>query len=182
MIFSIGHSTRPIDQLINLLRGHGIRTLVDIRSIPHSRKNPQYEQTALREAIESAGLSYKHLPALGGRRRAAKDSTNTAWLNAAFRGYADYMQTDGFEQGLTELLELDREAGPVAIMCSEAVPWRCHRSMVADALVARGVPVAHILGAGPIRHHQLNPMVRIEGDSVNYPAETIPRDHAKPRK
>jgi len=92
------------------------------------------------------------------------------------------MQTDGFEQGLTELLELDREAGPVAIMCSEAVPWRCHRSMVADALVARGVPVAHILGAGPIRHHQLNPMVRIEGDSVNYPAEIIPRDQAKPRK
>jgi uncharacterized protein (DUF488 family) len=92
------------------------------------------------------------------------------------------MQTDALEQGLTELLELDREAGPVAIMCSEAVPWRCHRSTAADALVARGVPVAQILGAGPMRHHQLNPMARIEGTSVNYPAETIPRDHAKPRK
>jgi uncharacterized protein (DUF488 family) len=182
MIFSIGHSTRPIDELIELLRDHGIRTLVDIRSIPRSRRNPQYEQLALRQAIESAGLSYKYLPALGGRRRAAKDSTNTGWLNAAFRGYADYMQTDAFEQGLTELLELDREAGPVAIMCSEAVPWRCHRSMVADALVARGVPVAHILGAGPTRRHGLNPMARVGGKSVNYPAESIPRDDAKARK
>jgi uncharacterized protein (DUF488 family) len=159
-----------------------LTTLVDIRSIPRSRHNPQYDQAALREATESAGLSYKHLAALGGRRRAAKDSTNTGWLNAAFRGYADYMQTDAFEQGLTELLELDREAGPLAMMCSEAVPWRCHRSMVADALVARGVPVAHILGPGPTRHHQLNPLARISGMSVTYPPEIIPRDHASPRK
>jgi uncharacterized protein (DUF488 family) len=182
MIFSIGHSTRPIDQFIDLLRGHGIRTLVDIRSIPRSRRNPQYEQVALREAVESAGLSYTHLPALGGRRRASRTSTNTGWLKAAFRGYADYMQTEAFEQGLTELLDLDREAGPLAIMCSEAVPWRCHRSMVADALVARGVPVAHILGAGPARPHRLNPMAQIQGMSLSYPAETIPRDHANPRK
>jgi uncharacterized protein (DUF488 family) len=170
MIFSIGHSTRPIDQFIELLRVHGIRTLVDVRSIPRSRRNPQYEQMALREAIESAWLSYKHLPALGGHRRAAKASINTGWLNAAFRGYADYMQTDAFEEGLPELLALDKDAGPLAIMCSEAVPWRCHRSLVADALVARGVPVAHILGAGPARPHRLNPIVRIRGISVNYPA------------
>ncbi|MGI9146257.1 MAG: DUF488 domain-containing protein [Chloroflexota bacterium] len=155
---------------------------MDIRSIPRSRRNPQYEQVALREAIESAGLSYKHLPALGGHRRANKDSTNTGWLNPAFRGYADYMQTDAFGQGLCELLDLEEEAGPLAIMCSEAVPWRCHRSMVADALVARGTPVAHILGPAPARPHRLNPMARIKGASLSYPAESMPRDHASPKK
>jgi uncharacterized protein (DUF488 family) len=163
VIFSIGHSTRPLHQLLALLRVHGIHTLVDIRSIPHSRRNPQYNQQDLQQAIEAEGLGYKHLPALGGHRRAREDSPNTGWINPAFRGYADYMQTAMFERGLCELLELSRVAGPLAMMCAEAVPWRCHRSMVADALVARGISVLHILGPASTRAHRLNPMARIEG-------------------
>jgi uncharacterized protein (DUF488 family) len=182
MIFSIGHSTRPLHQLLALLRAHGIHTLVDIRSIPHSRRNPQYNQEALQQAIESEGLGYKHLPALGGHRRAREDSPNSGWINPAFRGYADYMQTAMFEQGLCDLLELNRVAGPVAIMCSEAVPWRCHRSMVADALVVRGTSVLHILGEHRARTHQLNPLALIEGAGLSYPAATSPRDNASPRK
>jgi uncharacterized protein (DUF488 family) len=182
VIFSIGHSTRPLQQFLALLRAHGIHTLVDIRSIPHSRRNPQYNQEALQQAIEAEDLGYKHLPALGGHRRAREDSPNTGWINPAFRGYADYMQTAVFEQGLCELLELNRVVGPVAIMCSEAVPWRCHRSMVADALVARGTPVVHILGPSRTRAHRLNPMVRMEGALLRYPPESSPRDHASPKK
>jgi uncharacterized protein (DUF488 family) len=182
VIFSIGHSTRPLHQFLALLRPHGIHTLVDIRSIPHSRRNPQYNQEALQQAIEAEGLGYKHLAALGGHRRAREDSPNTGWINPAFRGYADYMQTAVFEQGLCELLELNRAVGPVAIMCSEAVPWRCHRSMVADALVLRGASVLHILGVDRARAHQLNPMVHIEGAVLFYSAATSPRDIASPRK
>jgi uncharacterized protein (DUF488 family) len=182
VIFSIGHSTRLLDEFLLLLHAHGIHSLVDIRSIPRSRRNPQYDQVALQQAIEADGLVYKHLPVLGGHRRAREDSTNTGWLNPAFQGYADYMQTEAFEQGLYELLALNRVAGPLAMMCSEAVPWRCHRSMVADALVVWGTPVTHILGPGRTRAHRLNPMARIEGTLVRYPAEKSPRDHASPRK
>ena len=173
VIFSIGHSTRPLHELLALLRAHGIHTLVDIRSIPRSRRNPQYSQEALRQAIQAEGLGYTHLPELGGHRRVREDSRNTGWINPAFRGYADYMQTAVFEQGLCELLELSRMAGPVAIMCSEAVPWRCHRSMVADALVVRGTSVLHIVGTGRTRTHQLNPMARIEGAILFYPAAGV---------
>jgi uncharacterized protein (DUF488 family) len=182
VIFSIGHSTRPLDQFVELLRAHGIHTLVDIRSIPRSRRNPQYDRVALQRAIEAVGLVYKHLPALGGHRRAHADSPNKGWLNPAFQGYADYMQTGEYEQGLCELLELNRAEGPLALMCAEAVPWRCHRSMVADSLVARGTPVVHILGPGRARAHRLNPMARMEGALLRYPAESSPRDHASPKK
>jgi uncharacterized protein (DUF488 family) len=182
VIYSIGHSTRPFGQFRAVLRGHGIHTLVDIRSIPHSRRNPQYDQPALQQAIEADGLEYKHLPALGGHRREHEDSPNAAWRNPAFRGYADYMQTEAFEQGLCALLELNRVGGPIAMMCSEAVPWRCHRSMVADALVARGISVLHIIGPGPAREHRLNPMAHLEGAVLRYPAAANPRDHASPRK
>jgi uncharacterized protein (DUF488 family) len=182
VIFSIGHSTRPLHEFLALLRAHDIHTLVDIRSIPHSRRNPQYNQETLQQAIQAEGLGYKHLPALGGHRHAREDSPNTGWINPAFRGYADYMQTAVFEQGLCALLELNRAAGPVAVMCAEAVPWRCHRSMVADALVVRGTPVLHILGVDRARTHQLNPMARIEGAVLVYSAATSPRDNASPRK
>jgi uncharacterized protein (DUF488 family) len=182
VIFSIGHSSRPLDQLLALLRAHGVHTLVDIRSIPYSRTNPQYNQEALQQALQAEGFGYKHLVSLGGHRRVTADSPNTGWLNPGFRGYADYMQTAAFEQGLCELLELSRVAGPVAIMCAEAVPWRCHRSMVADALVVRGISVLHILGAGSARTHQLNSMARIDGATLFYPAATSPRDNASPRK
>jgi uncharacterized protein (DUF488 family) len=182
VIFSIGHSTRPLDQFLPLLRAHRIHTLVDIRSIPHSRRNPQYNQEPLQKAIEAEGLGYKHLLALGGHRRALENSPNTGWINPAFRGYADYMQTEEFEQGLCELLELNRVAGPLAMMCAESVPWRCHRSLVADALVARRVSVLHILALGSTGAHRLNPMARIEGAVLFYPALTSPRDNANPRK
>jgi uncharacterized protein (DUF488 family) len=182
VIFSIGHSTRPLAQFIALLRAYSIHTLVDIRSIPRSRRNPQYDQVALQQAVQAAGLVYKHLTALGGHRRTREDSPNAGWLNAAFRGYADYMQTEAFEQGLRELVEVNRVAGPIAMMCSEAVPWRCHRSMVADALVARGTSVLHILGPSRARPHCLNPMARIEGAALSYPEATIPRDNASPKK
>jgi uncharacterized protein (DUF488 family) len=181
-IFTIGHSTRSLDQFVALLRAHGIHTLVDIRSIPRSRRNPQYDQVALQQAIEADGLVYKHLPALGGHRRARENSPNKGWLNPAFQGYADYMQTGAFGQGLCELLESNQAEGPLAIMCAEAVPWRCHRSMVGDALVARGTPVVHILGPGRTRAHRLNPMVRMEGALLRYPPESSPRDHASPKK
>jgi uncharacterized protein (DUF488 family) len=182
VVYSIGHSTRPLAQFIALLRAYSIHTLVDIRSIPRSRRNPQYDQVALQQAVQADGLVYKHLTALGGHRRTREDSPNAGWLNAAFRGYADYMQTEAFEQGLRELVEVNRVAGPIAMMCSEAVPWRCHRSMVADALVARGTSVLHILGPSRARPHRLNPMARIEGAALSYPEATIPRDNASPKK
>ena len=182
VIFSIGHSTRPLDQFVALLRAHGIHTLVDIRSMPRSRRNPQYDQVALQQAIEADGLVYKHLPALGGHRRAREDSPNKGWLNPAFQGYADYMQTGAFGQGLCELLESNQAEGPLALMCAEAVPWRCHRSMVADALVVRGTSVLHILGVDRDHMHKLNPQARIEGAALSYPAATSPRDNASPRK
>src|SRR5262249_11384807 len=139
-LYTIGHSTRTVEELVGLLRAAGASILADIRSIPRSRHNPQFEQEALRSALSRRGIRYVHLPALGGLRRALKDSPNAGWRNASFRGYADYMQTADFERGLSELEALTAE-GTVALMCAEAVPWRCHRSLVADALTIRGAQV-----------------------------------------
>lgn len=125
-IFTIGHSTRSIEELIDLLRQNGVKTLVDIRTIPKSRRNPQYWHDALAASLEAAGIAYRHLPGLGGRRKTSGDSVNTAWRNRSFRGYADHMQTEEFQEALEELVAIARES-PAAIMCSEAVPWRCHR-------------------------------------------------------
>jgi uncharacterized protein (DUF488 family) len=147
-----------------------VRTLADIRTVPRSRRNPQFEQAALRDTLTAAGLHYVHLPELGGLRHPRRDSPNTGWRNASFRGYADYMQSPAFAAGLDRLLALAAEQGPVAIMCAEAVPWRCHRSLVADALLARGVEVAHILGPGPPTPHRLTRMARVEGALLTYPA------------
>jgi uncharacterized protein (DUF488 family) len=167
-VLAIGHSTRAVAELVDLLASNGVVTLADVRTIPRSRANPQFEAPALARALEGAGIRYVHLAALGGLRHARKDSTNGAWRNASFRGYADYMQTPGFEEGLVQLRSLARD-GPVAIMCAEAVPWRCHRSLVADALYARGRVVEHIVGRGRTRPHRLTPFARIEGRSVTYP-------------
>jgi uncharacterized protein (DUF488 family) len=168
-VLAIGHSTRLLAELLELLASNGVRTLADVRTIPRSRANPQFEGGALARAVEAAGIRYVHLAALGGLRHARKDSPNGAWRNASFRGYADYMQTPGFEEGLVLLRGLAR-AGPVAVMCAEAVPWRCHRSLIADALFARGVLVEHVVGKGRTRPHRLTPFARIEGRSVTYPA------------
>lgn len=167
-ILTVGHSTRPIDEFIALLRGHEVSTLADIRTIPRSRRNPQYESSTLATAVETAGIRYLHVPALGGLRRPRRDSPNGAWRNESFRGYADYIQTDTFARALDDVQDLARH-GRVALMCAEAVPWRCHRSLVADALSVRGVPVAHIVGAGIARPHQLSPVARIEDRRLTYP-------------
>ena len=148
---------------------HGIQQLVDVRTIPKSRRNPQFGQDQLPVSLEQLGIRYVHLPGLGGLRHAHKDSINTGWKNASFRGYADYMQTPAFGENLTKLIELAAVA-PAVIMCAEAVPWRCHRSLIADALMARGIEVEHIRSATRREPHAYTPFVRGEGVSVTYPA------------
>ena len=169
-VYTIGHSTRSIEEFIGLLRQHEIEVLVDIRTIPKSRRNPQYWHDALAVSLAAAGIAYRAVPALGGRRRAAPDSINTAWRNASFRGYADYMQTPEFAAGLGELLAIARER-TAAIMCAEAVPWRCHRSLVGDALLVRRIAVIDIISATSARPHALTPWARVAGTTVTYPGE-----------
>lgn len=169
-VYTIGHSTRPIEELIGLLRDNGVTLLADIRTIPKSRRNPQYCQDALRESLSDVKIRYLALPGLGGLRRVSKDSINTAWRNASFRGYADYMQTDEFARALDELIQLSRKR-VTAIMCAEAVPWRCHRSLVADALVVRGIEVLDIISATSVRPHVLRDWAHVEGTTITYPGE-----------
>lgn len=169
-VSTIGHSTHPIDAFIEMLQAHGIRRLVDVRTIPKSRRNPQFQRENLAASLESAGIAYWHLPGLGGLRHARKDSTNTAWRNASFRGYADYMQTPAFAENLAKLMEIAAGA-PTAIMCAEAVPWRCHRSLIADALLARGVEVQEILSAAKSQPHAMTPFAKVDGERVTYPKE-----------
>ena len=170
LISTIGHSTRSLEDLLRLLRVYGIGQLVDIRTIPKSRHNPQFNRETLAAGAETAGIRYRHIPALGGLRHARPDSVNTAWRNASFRGYADYMQTAEFEEGLKELIDLAAKA-PAAIMCAEAVHWRCHRSLVADALAARGIAVQHIQSEARAQPHSLTPFAKVVGTSVTYPGE-----------
>lgn len=168
MIFTIGHSTLPIEKFLEVLAAHDVQQLVDVRTIPKSRRNPQFGQDQLPASLEQHGIRYIHLPGLGGLRHALKDSINTGWKNASFRGYADYMQTAAFRENLTKLVEMSA-AAPTVIMCAEAVPWRCHRSLIADALTARGIKVQHILTATSVKSHTYTPFARVEGDSVTYP-------------
>ena len=169
-IYTIGHSTHPIDAFIRLLQEFGIEAVVDVRTIPKSRHNPQFNQDALREALQKNGIGYLHLKALGGLRRPSKTSINTAWKNLSFRGFADYMQSEEFRQGLEQLMQLAAEKS-AAIMCAEAVPWRCHRSLIADALVIRNYSVIEILGEAASRPHQLTPWAKVDGDQITYPKE-----------
>jgi len=152
-----------------MLEAHGIRQLIDVRTIPKSVRNPQFGKDQLAVSLQQRGIQYVHLPGLGGLRHARKDSINTGWKNASFRGYADYMPTDAFGESLTKLIEL-AAAAPTVIMCAEAVPWRCHRSLIADALLARGNEVEHILSATSRKPHTYTPFARVEGESVTYPA------------
>jgi uncharacterized protein (DUF488 family) len=170
LVLTVGHSTRPLEEFLALLAGHGVTQLVDIRSIPRSRHNPQYDRTRLPRSLEKAGIQYVHMPGLGGRRRPAADSINTAWRNASFRGYADYMQTPEFAESVADLIGI-ATARRTAIMCAEAVPWRCHRSLVSDALIAQGVRVEEIVSATETRIHTLIPWARVEGTQVTYPAD-----------
>jgi|ERR1051326_4023287 uncharacterized protein (DUF488 family) len=153
-----------------MLKAYSMEVLVDIRTIPRSRHNPQFNCEALPSSLAAAGIDYRHLPGLGGLRRARPDSVNIGWRNASFRGYADYMQTPEFEAALSELIDLAR-AKSVAIMCAEAVEWRCHRSLVADALTVRGIEVAHIQSAGRAKPHRMTPFAEVSGTSIVYRKE-----------
>ena len=169
-MWTIGHSTRSLEALVALLRAHGIERVADVRRFPRSRRHPHVNADALARDLPEAGLAYRHFPGLGGFRRARPDSRNTGWRNASFRGYADYMETDEFACHLAALLD-EAPLGSTAIMCAEAVPWRCHRSLISDALLARGVEVRHILGPAPAEPHALTAGARVEGTHVVYPGE-----------
>lgn len=170
-ICTIGHSNRSIDEFIALLRANEIACVLDIRTVPKSRHNPQFGQDQLPQSLAQAGIGYRYIAGLGGLRRARKDSLlNAGWRNMSFRGYADYMQTEEFAQNVDLVVDLAQRER-VALMCAEAVPWRCHRSLVADALVVRGVPVDEIIGPQPRRPHKLTRFAQVEGLKITYPPE-----------
>lgn len=169
-IFTVGHSTRSIEDFVALLKGFGIEVLADIRTIPRSRHNPQFNADTLKATLEREGISYIGMPGLGGLRRPKKNSPNTGWRNEGFRGFADYMQTPEFEHALESLIELGTNRR-TAIMCAEAVPWRCHRSLVADALAVREIPAIEILSETDHRPHTLTPFARACGTAIIYPPE-----------
>ncbi|HEY2467099.1 MAG TPA: DUF488 domain-containing protein [Terracidiphilus sp.] len=168
VLFTIGHSTHAIEEFIALLNTHGVRQLVDVRSIPKSRHVPQFNTDVLASSLSGAGMEYTHLKSLGGRRHTRKDSINTGWRNASFRGYADYMATPQFAEGLAALSQIAR-ATPTAIMCAEAVPWRCHRSLISDAMMIEAWDVRDILTAAPAAQHKLTPFLRVADSQLTYP-------------
>ncbi len=172
-IWTIGHSTRAIDVFISLLEEHGIRLLVDVRSLPGSKRYPQFNKDALVNSLGKSGINYEHFPELGGRRKAQPESKNTAWRNASFRGYADYMETDDFHKGIKRFLDLAAEAGPAAIMCAEAVWWRCHRALIADYLKAQGMEVRHVMDANKSEPHPYTSAARIVNGKLSYAAESL---------
>lgn len=170
MIFTIGHSTRFLHDFLALLKQYGIARLVDVRTVPRSAFNPRYNREWLPAALKQVDIAYSHVPALGGLRHPRKDTQNTGWKNLSFRGFADYMQTEEFTRALDELIDAaSRER--IAIMCAEALPWRCHRSLIADALTARGVEVEHIMNAERTRPHSLTTFAKVDGQRVSYPGE-----------
>jgi uncharacterized protein (DUF488 family) len=169
-IWTIGHSTRGIDEFIALLKENQIKLLADVRAFPGSKRYPQFNKDALAESLRARGIRYEHFPELGGKRKTKPDSRNTAWRNASFRGYADYMETEQFQKGIERLLDFAGEACPTAIMCAEAVWWRCHRSLIADYLKAHGVEVLHILSANKIEPHPYTPAARIVNGKLSYEA------------
>jgi uncharacterized protein (DUF488 family) len=170
VVMTIGHSNRPLETFLQFLKSHGVKQLVDVRTIPRSRHNPQFNKETLPQVLRGAGIGYRHLPGLGGLRRARRDSTNMGWSSPSFRGYADYMQTAEFEEGLKTLIGLAKKTRLV-VMCAEAVPWRCHRSLISDALVVRGVQVEHIMTQILHHSHKLTPFANIKGERITYPPE-----------
>jgi uncharacterized protein (DUF488 family) len=171
-IFTVGHSTRPLKEFVELLKSRDIIQLVDIRTVPRSRHNPQYEQKSLQESLPQIGIEYVYMKELGGLRPSAKHSVNTAWHNKSFRNYADYMQTEEFSQGIDTLIGIAANKTTV-IMCAEAVPWRCHRSLVGDALIARNVQVTDMFSVTNARPHTLTSFALVDGKNVRYPGENI---------
>jgi uncharacterized protein (DUF488 family) len=179
IVLTIGHSTRTIEEFTGLLQMQGATRVVDVRTVPRSRHNPQFDKTSLPGALKKAGLGYVHLPGLGGLRHAKRDSLNVGWRNASFRGYADYMQTPQFEQSLEELIQLAKQE-QIAIMCAEAVPWRCHRSLIADALLVRGIRAEDIMSPTRRQVHVLTPFAKVRDTMITYPAEVLPSTPKKP--
>jgi uncharacterized protein (DUF488 family) len=171
-VFTVGHSNHTLDEFKELLKAHRVSVLVDVRTVPRSRHNPQFNRETLPDNLAEEGIAYEHLPGLGGLRRAKPDSVNSGWRNASFRGYADYMQTEEFARNLAALTELKLRQN-LAIMCAEAVPWRCHRSLIADALMIRGIPVMHILSAAKAEPHQLTSFARVQGTRIIYPGPEL---------
>lgn len=167
-VWTIGHSTRSVEEFVELLTGHGAHGVVDVRTVPRSRHTPQFNADVFGADLAGRGIPYRHLAALGGLRHSRKGSINTGWRNASFRGYADYMQTDEFAAGVDELIDIAR-ATPTAIMCAEAVPWRCHRSLIGDALIVRGIRVLDIIGSGDAREETLTSFAHVDGTTITYP-------------
>ena len=191
-IWTIGHSTRTIDEFISLLKENEIKLLADVRAWPGSKRYPHFNKDALAESLSAHGIRYEHFPELGGKRKSKPDSRNTAWRNASFRGYADYMETEQFQKGIERLLDVAGQGAAawaaaeirhdgweavtpcaIAIMCAEAVWWRCHRSLIADYLKARGVEVLHVLGANKVDPHPYTPAARIVNGELSYEAESL---------
>lgn len=168
IVFTIGHSTRSIKEFIRLLKAHGVQRVIDVRTIPRSRHNPQFNRGQLSPALHRARIHYRHMPGLGGLRHARRDSANPGWRNASFRGYADYMQTATFRMNLDRCIDLAKREH-VVLMCAEAVPWRCHRSLIADALLVRGIEVSEITSGVRARPHSLTPWAQVKGIQITYP-------------
>ena len=176
-VYTIGHSTHPLSEFIDILSRFDIKAVADVRTLPRSRHVPQYNQESLAVSLAEEGIDYRHFPGLGGLRHPSNDSLNTGWRNASFRGYADYMQTCEFRKNLEQLMHL-AENKVTVIMCAEAVPWRCHRSLIGDALLIRGVPVIDIITSTSIRTHRLTPWAQVNGYAVSYPS---PAEDSKPK-
>ena len=173
-VYTIGHSNRSVEEFIALLTALVVEIVMDVRSVPHSAHNPQFDIAALQRSLRANGIRYVHLVELGGFRHVSPDSPNGGWQNARFRGYADYMQTVEFAAAVDHLVD-EARAASTAIMCAEAVPWRCHRSLIADALLVRGTDVVDIIGPGPVKPHRLTPFAKVEGEMISYPAEADER-------
>jgi uncharacterized protein (DUF488 family) len=174
VIYTIGHSTRSADVFIALLEAHSVTSLADVRTVPRSRHNPQFNGAALAATLATRRIGYVPFPGLGGFRRASPQSPNAGWRNASFRGYADYMQTPEFAENIDALLRLAADR-TVALMCAEAVPWRCHRSLIADALLVRGVRTEEIVSETRSEAHALTPFARVDGTAITYPPEDLLR-------
>ena len=181
VVFTVGHSTRSLDEFVLLLKAHGVQRVLDIRTIPRSRHNPQFNREGLAKFLRNRHINYRHMKALGGLRHARVDSPNRGWQNASFRGFADYMHTPEFKRALQILIDLAIRKR-TAIMCAEAVPWRCHRSLIGDALTVRGIEVRDIFSNKNVRLHRMTPMARVRGGEITYPGSSKERamGHAEP--
>ena len=169
IVMTVGHSTRTLEEFIALLQAYAVSRVVDVRTVPRSRYNPQFNKTSLPGPLKKAGIGYVHRPKLGGLRHTKGDSVNLGWRNASFRGFADYMQTPEFGEGLDKLIRLAKKSR-IALMCAEAVPWRCHRSLIADALLVHGIRTEDIMSATKRQAHTLTAFAKVRGTTITYPA------------